>query len=142
MDVCCGAKREIAVPKHLSFCWRSIKRGWRDGGGTIQMQMLMTVAEDNHSGSVAAGTGGCGCSDRTHHQRAATCCTSAGTGGDNKDKLRLFEKIHTNVPSFVQKKNHIPPTSASVFQSRVHRGVREEHRCGLNAECKNACCWD
>lgn len=81
------SKKEIAVPKHLSCCWRSIKRDAGEGGGTIEMQMLMMVAEDNHSRSAQAQCervdAVCG-SQQTHLRRAATCCTPIRIDGQNK----------------------------------------------------------
>lgn len=136
------SKKEIAVPKHLSCCWRSIKRGG-GFGGAIEMQMLMTVAEDNHSRSAQAQCDRvdavCG-SQQTHPRRAATCCGLVRIDGKNKLGLcpnshycAMFqsEEAHAHISDEAEE-FWFPPTSVSVFQSRVHPGVREEHGCSLN----------
>lgn len=61
--------------------------GWGGWWGAIEMQMLMTVAEDNHSRNTQAQCDRvdavCG-SQQTQPRRAATCCALVRIDGKNK----------------------------------------------------------
>lgn len=94
MDVCCGAKRKLLCQS--TYPAVGVQSSGVGGlGGAIEMQMLMTVAEDNHSRSAQAQCDRvdavCG-SQQTHPRRAATCCGLVRI--DGKNKLGLCPNSH------------------------------------------------